>query len=229
MKKLTAFVSSLLLVTATLCADTVVVQKVEGAGQSMEMTMKLKNGKARVDVNPQISTIIDGSTGDIVTLMHAQKSYMKMPAATTKALMERLKAAQAGSASATPAAGASKLQPTGKKETVNGYNTEIYTASIGDVKVTYWIAKDFPNFAKVLSEMMATQQSGPIAAMTKGLAPEPKDFPGMPIKTEIDNNGQKFTSTIVSVKEEAVADSEFDAPADYKEMSMPTFPTQPPQ
>src|SRR5215210_7640566 len=71
-------------------ADMVIVQKVDGAGQSGEMTMKIKGDKVRTEVNPQISTITNATTGDVTTVMHEQKSYMTMPASSTKALMEQM-------------------------------------------------------------------------------------------------------------------------------------------
>ena len=84
MNAITLLCSSLLLFAASLRADTVIVQKVEGAGQFSEMTVKLKNGKALMEVAPQISTIYDSGTGDVITIMHAQKMYVKLPAATAK-------------------------------------------------------------------------------------------------------------------------------------------------
>ncbi len=203
-------------------ADMVIVQKVEGAGQSGEMTMKFKGDKIRADVSPQVSTITDATTGDVTTLMPAQKSYMIIPASSTKALMEQMqKQMQQQTASGSPAPNP-KPVATGRKETINGYETEEYTCQFGGMKVEYWIAPNFPNWANVLAAMTKFQQGG-LAAMTKGLMPSPSDFKGMPIKTEVDMNGQKITTTLVSVNEQPVADTEFQIPAGYTQMKMPSF------
>ena len=70
-------------------------------------------------------------------------------------------------------------------------------------------------------------QSGTISAMGKGLMPEIKDMPGMPMKTEIVLNGKKVTTTIISAKEENVDPKSFDIPAGYKEISSPELNFQP--
>src|SRR5688500_115410 len=63
---------SLLLLALTAHADLVIVQKVESPQQSGNMTIKVKDAKARADIAAQISTITDGATGDTITLMHTQ-------------------------------------------------------------------------------------------------------------------------------------------------------------
>jgi hypothetical protein len=62
-------------------------------------------------------------------------------------------------------------------------------------------------------------QSGGISAMAKGVMPEVKDFPGMPLKTEMDLGGKKLNITIVSVKEQPVDPAIFKIPNGYKEIS----------
>jgi hypothetical protein len=107
-------------------ADYVIVQKVDGALQSGNMTIKIKDAKVRTDVAAEISTITDGASGDTITLMHGQKSFMKIPAERSKALVAQLqKLRGGGDAPAAPP----KLTPTGKKEKVDKYDCEIFTWS----------------------------------------------------------------------------------------------------
>ena len=54
-------------------ADLTIVQKVEGAGPVADMTVKIKGEKARIDATPQISTIIDGKTGEMINLMKGHR------------------------------------------------------------------------------------------------------------------------------------------------------------
>ena len=216
----TAALFSLLIVAAN--ADVTIVQKVDGPGQAGEMTMELKDSKARTNLSGQISTITDMESGDVITLMHAQKSFMKMSGATTKALMEQMK----NMTKATGGPMAAKPQPTGKKEKINGYDTEEYASEFGMIKMNFWIAKDFPGSATVLAEMKKLQQGSPFGG--KALIPGGDELPGMPVRTEIDANGQKTTTTLVSVKEGPIDAKDFEVPSDYKEMKMPAMPSMPP-
>ena len=65
MKSLRLFAIAFLAGLATVRADLTVVQKVEGTEGLQRITMKVKGDKARVEVSPQITTIIDGKSGAI--------------------------------------------------------------------------------------------------------------------------------------------------------------------
>ena len=219
MKHAVASLASLLASAMVLRADLVIVQKVDGAGQSGEQTIKIKGDKARTDLAQTVSVIADGATGGSVTLMHTPKTYLKVAPEQNRAMMDKLQSSRPGTEP-------TKLQPTGRKEKVGEYECEIFTANLGAVAVTYWIAKDFPNYQAVLAQMEKLQ-AGSISAMGKGLMPELKDFPGMMIKTEMDLAGKKVVTTLVSVKEENVDPASFKIPANYREISAPALNFQP--
>jgi hypothetical protein len=200
-------------------ADLVIVQKVEGGGQSGDQTIKIKGDKARSDLAQAVSMITDGATGEMTTLMHTGKTFLKVSAAQTKAMLEQLQKLR-------PSGEPPKLQPTGKKEKIGEYECEIFTTNLGGLTVTYWLAKDFPNYQAVLAQLEKFQ-AGAISAMGKGLMPELKDFPGMMMKTEIDISGKKTTTTLVSAKEENVDPAVFNIPAGYKEVTSPALNFQP--
>jgi len=210
MKRLLSLLAALTLPATFLHADLVIVQKVEGGGQSGEQTIKIKGDKARTDLAQPVSMLTDGSTGDSVTLMHAQRSFLKVPASQQKAMIEQV---QKMRGNAEPP----KLVDTGKKEKMAGYECEVFTANLGFVNITYWIAKDFPNFKSVSAQMQRVQ-SASTSAMSKGVMPDLKDFPGMAVKTEMDLNGQKISVTVVSVKDEPVDANLFTVPPGYKEV-----------
>src|SRR5438093_1307863 len=84
-------------------ADLVIVQKVEGGAQSGEMTMKIKGDKARTDFSPAASAIIDAATGDVITLRHDRKSFIRITAAAAKELAQRMKKTEAENGGDTPA------------------------------------------------------------------------------------------------------------------------------
>ncbi len=214
MKPLLFAVALVLSLTATR-ADFVIEQKVDGLGQqSGSIVVKIKETKARAELSPQISYIIDGVSGDSITLMHAQKGFMKVSAEQGKALMERMQK----SAAATP----SKPVATGKKENVDQWAAEIFTWSNGSLSVKYWVAKDFPNAAAIQSAMDKARAGG-LGAMNKSMLPANSEFPGMVVKTEMKMKEKTVTSTIVSVKEEVVDTKQFEIPADYKELPTPAF------
>jgi hypothetical protein len=218
MRILSQSVAAFLLLTALVQADLVIVQKVEGTGQSGTLTMKMKDSKSRTDVAPQISTITDG-TGDVITLMHGEKVYMKIPLAQTQALMEQMKKLQppAPAGNAAP-----KLVATGKKEKIEKYDCEIYTWTTPLLTATYWVSKDYPNYAKIAAAIEKNGNSG-LAALAKDMAPKPSEMPGMIIKTEMALGPQKLTTTLVSVSEETLDPALFTIPADYKESPSPAF------
>src|SRR5690349_13912001 len=123
MKRLLLALVSLQLLSTLLQADLVVTQKVEGAGQAGDVTMRIKGDKVRADLPRDVSSITDTSTGEVVTLMHAQKTYLRIPPERTKALQERmqqLSGTQSGNESP-------KLKPTGRKEKVGEWDTEVFT------------------------------------------------------------------------------------------------------
>jgi hypothetical protein len=228
MKKI-AILCSLLLLAVQVRADMVINEVLDAGGQSQNLVIKVKGDKIRTDVGSQMSTIADAQTGDFITLLHAQKTYMKMSAAQTKVLIDQMRALHGGAKPDATPAEAPKFVDAGKGEKVNDYETEKFTAETPDVKFTFWVAKDFPNAAGVLQVMrkiQTTMQSK--LGDAAGKAPDLTQLPGLPVKTVIESNGQVITQTLVSVKEDAVADTDVAPPADYKEMAMPSMNGVPP-
>jgi len=215
-----------LTLAAALCAaslaraDVVLVQNIDGMGQSTQMTVTVGPTKVRTDVNPQISMITDTASGDGTTIMRAQQSYMVTTAAMSKAMMASA-LAQTGTLSTTPPAPVA----TGKTDKINGHDASEYTFSNGTLKCTYWICKDFPN-AKTVTDALMKLQSGGLASITKGLTPDLSTFPGVPVRTEVEFNGQKITTELVSATEQTVDPGQYEVPAGYTQIKMPAAPQQ---
>lgn len=222
--KLPLALAALLFAAGLTRADIVIVQKVNGAGQDGEMTVKVSKDKVRADVSPLVSTITDAATGDTVTLMHAQKCYIVISAAASRVMIDQMTKVMQQSGSA-PAASPAAPKATGRTDKINGYNAAEYTFSNGNIKATYWVAPDFPN-AKDVSDAFAKFQKGSLADMTKAFAPDVRTLPGVPIRTEVEINGQKVVTEIESVKEEPVDPTEYQVPAAYTEMKLPAAPAQ---
>lgn len=194
-------------------ADLVLVQRVEGGGQSGDQTIYIKDGKSRADLAGSLSLITDAATGDAFTLKHAERTFMKIPAIQSQAMLAELRK-QRGEAPPP------QLQPTGKKEKVGEYECEIFTADLGKLTVQYWIARDFPN-AAAIQQQLAAAQSGALALASQGLMPDPASFPGLTLKTVLELSGKKVTTTTVSVRETPVAATQFELPRTYKETASP--------
>ncbi len=214
MKKLT-LITTLILSVAAVRADIVVVQKMESPVLNGDITMKIKGDKGRVDMpgGPvgQMSMIIDGASGEISTLMHGQKMAMKMSGAQLKSAIDQSKKA---------AGTAEKPKATGKIEKIGEWDAEIYEVNLGGMPAKIWVAAKFPNAAKLRAEMSKMSKS-----MGQGASdPYSLDIPGMPVKSEIESPLGKMTTTVTKAVEEAVDAKEFEIPAGYQKMDMPSIP-----
>lgn len=202
---------------ATARADLTIVQQMNGAEGLHKITFKVKGDKARVEVNPQVTTIIDAKSGDLTTLLNDKKTVMRISGERAKAMAEMAKSfvKEENPEQALP-------KPTGRKETIKGYETEEYVTDSPKYHASYWVAKSYPNYEGILQQM-ALLQRGAFAGITKGM-PDYHALPGLPMRTEIKTSGQgEITSTIESVSLEPLPASEFETPAGYSEMKMPDF------
>src|SRR4051812_4835151 len=108
-------------------ADFTIVQKVEkkeakGKNEGGEITLKVKGDKIRMDPSPKMTMIVDGKTGDTITLLNEQKKVVRISGEKAKAIAE-MAAKYGGKNTEKP-----KLTPTGKKMTINGYEADEYVA-----------------------------------------------------------------------------------------------------
>lgn len=219
MKRFTCAALIALAVTASVRADLTIVQKIEGAGALREMTMKIKGAKVRIEPTPEVTSIYDGKSGEIVNIMKSQKMVMRMSA-------DQAKAAAAMAGNQPSAQGAKpgekvKVTPTGKKEKINGYDTEEYVAETPDYKASYWVAKSYPEVDSIMKQLQATNSEA-LSAGSMGM-PDFRDFPGLALRTNVSMGGQNYSTTIVAVKLDPLPDTEFAVPEGYTEMKMPSM------
>ena len=211
-------------------ADLTILQKVERAGSATNMTIKLKGDKVRIEASPQLTTIIDGKTGEITNLMNDQKTVVRISAEKAKAVTNMINKFDAKK----EGAGKVKLTPTGQKETVDGYETEQYTYDGPDFKATYWIASNYPEGAAILAQLQSIKSEFWDAANAG--APDLRDFPGLPVRTRVTTTkhnqpakpggaalggATEITTTIISANQNPISDAEFTAPNDFKETKLP--------
>lgn len=207
--------------TVALQADLVLVQKVENMGMDGEVTMKIKGDSIRMDVSKDMSVVLDGVSGSMTSIMHEKKEFITLDGAAIQQMMKSVAAASQAKGGKPPEV---KLVATGKTEEIAGVKTEIYELAGAPQKGSFWIAKDYPNGAAILAALKKLQDL-PMSKMASEMAPQPTDFPGVPVKTEIEiAPGQKVTTSLLSAKEETLDATLFEAPKDYKAMAMPMLP-----
>jgi hypothetical protein len=202
----------------------------ELARAGTNMTIKIKGDRARIDASPNLTTIFDGKTGEVINLLKDQKTVVRISPDKLKAVTDMLdKFSEKKAAAEKP-----KLAPTGQKETVNGYETEEYTYDGPGFRAIYSIAPDYPDGAAILAQLQSIKSEFWDAANTK--MPDFRDFPGLPIRTRMilkkempaatpdatpSGHAAEITSTITSVSHNPINDSEFTVPADFKETKLP--------
>jgi hypothetical protein len=213
MKALAFLLTLTAALTLSARADFTVVQKVEGKGQVNEITLKIKGDKVRMEATPQITMIVDGRTGDMITLMNAQKKIVRISGDKAKAIAE-MAVKYGGTTTEKP-----KLVATGKKMTINGYEAEEYFAESKAFKVHYWIAPSFPNSAEILKQLQAIIPAA-WNDLAKGMI-DYRDLPGFPLRTQVTVDNGEIVSTVVAVKTDALSDAEFLPPKDFQEVKIP--------
>jgi Domain of unknown function (DUF4412) len=215
MRTIFAVLSSLTLVVFAAKGDYIIKQEVETMGHIQQISMKIKDAKARLDTE-QTSTIIDSNTGETIMLIHGQKVFLKIAPEQLKAQSEAVKSLMGTKGDETPSE--IELKPTGKKQSINGYETEEYVTSLNGTDMSIFISKDFPDFMKII-EAVNVIQKGPGMDIFRTMAISPTKYPGMPIRTEAKFLGQRVVVTLESVQQTDLTDADFSLPADYKELN----------
>ena len=202
-------------------ADLTIVQKVEGPGQNGEITVKIKGDKERMDAPSQPTRIIDGKTGEMTDLLNEKKSFIRISAQQMKAAAETINKFDDGKQPSPH-----KLTPTGKKETINGYETEEFVYETPQFKASFWVATKYPGAADILKQMQAPV-SGAWKPSNMGM-PDYTDFAGLPLKTVISIGDNQVATTITSIKKDSISAAEFDIPKDFQELKKPLDAAPPP-
>ncbi|MDP9005008.1 MAG: DUF4412 domain-containing protein [Verrucomicrobiota bacterium] len=195
--------------------DLTIVQKMEAGGSVTQITIKLKGEKARIEMAPAVTTIIE-KNGDMITLMNKERKFLRISADKSEAIAEMANKYAGHTRGSVETA---KLMATGKRETISGYETEEYVREGPSFKATYWIASTYPDGAAIVKRLQAIVPAAWNDA-AKGVL-DYRDFPGLPLRTKVKTAGKEITSTIVSINQDALSDAEFSVPTDFEEMKAP--------
>ena len=210
----------LLFSTAILRADLVLEQQASDTNRTSTVIIKIHGDKMRLDQpDDNLSVIVDLKTRDSITLLTTNKTYLQRSGADIQWRLEKEKKKTGGTnemdAMPVPAL------DTGKSETVNGYNTKIYTWSgARGLTETLWVAESFPNYEAIRAELNKLDKfndSGP----HRNAQPQLSPLPGMVLKSESEFEGHKLTTTLVSAKVEPLDAALFELPADYSPWKAP--------
>lgn len=196
-------------------ADFTIVQKVENKGQANELTLKVKGDRVRMEASPEMTMIVEGKTGDMITLINTQKKFMRISGDKSKAIAEM--AAKYGATTTEKP----KLVATGKKTTINGYEAEEYLAETSKFKASYWIAPKFPGSVEILKQLQAVIPTA-WNDLAKGML-DYRDLPGLPLRTQVKLGDEEVTSTVVAIKQDPLSEAEFAVPKDFQEVKMPNM------
>jgi hypothetical protein len=215
--------------SSALFADMTVVQKIHTGsimGQPPKdsvMTMKVKGNKSRIE---------DSTSGTWMLVdLTANKMYTVQPAKKEVMSMSLDMASKAGDMFGQMSQNAKSSLTKGTETTViNGYKCEQYhlttTGGMLNLEATYWVtsdvdSKEYAPFRKYSESVLKMLKMDDLSKLQ-----------GMPIRSEttMDMMGQKIdvTSEIQSITHDAIPDSSFVIPPDYKiqEMKMPEMPKQ---
>jgi hypothetical protein len=216
------FLVFLLLSRIPLFADVVFVQEetqqTPGRTNKIKQTTKVKNGKMRIDMDApgfSLSVIHNRITGGGMTLFHQNKTYVEANASNIKEGAE--KTVDQMEEMGRLGMERPKIQATGKKGLINGWQAEEYVAESEFLKATYWFAKEL---LPLHQEINKTAHDPRYDALNQQF-PDPASFPGMPVLTTreqkmSDGATIKTTVKLISIKAEPVSESEFSVPAGYK-------------
>jgi hypothetical protein len=207
-------------------ADLMLVQASGDTNATYPATLRLHGNRLRLDqqenTNGGYAVIIDLDTRDSLTLLPKEKKFLKRSGADILKNLALDKKLFGGTNESyqVPAPAVA----TGKTETVNGYETEIYTW-IGAHKLTetLWVAKGFSNYENIRRELAKLDRfndAGPHRNAQPALSP----LPGMVVKSELTLSGQKKTTMLVSATVEPADATLFDLPADYSLWQSPVKP-----
>jgi len=195
--------------------DLTVVQKIEGAGSVNQLTIKIKGDKARIEASPEMTTLIDGRSGDMINLMNGEKKFVRISADKAKAMAQMV----SKYGGAPDSAEKPKLIPSGRKETIHGQEAAEYVSEAAASKASYWIALNYPDGAAILKQLQAvTPEAWRDAA--KGML-DYRDLPGIPLRAQITMRGKEMTTTIVSIRQDPLSDAEFVPGKDFQEIKIP--------
>ncbi|MEK0445548.1 MAG: hypothetical protein RLZZ399_869 [Verrucomicrobiota bacterium] len=179
-----------------------------------KQTLSIQDSKCRADFEGGMLaglSVIMTPGNDSVYLHHPSKALYRVSPEEMQRQFENSPAAQMVKESLN-----TKPQPTGKTETIEGYETEIYTLKSNLMEANFWVAKNFPQFDQIQAAFRSMERfASPNNPITGGI----HSLPGLIVQSETNSFGIKQTQKLVSSKESPLRAELFDAPQNYQPAS----------
>ena len=204
-----------------------VIQEIESPATGktpVRFTTKSLTPWMRIEMKDSV-TLVNSTSGDIITLLPSQKTYIRIPGSIAQKMKDLASRFQPAETAEQPAPEAPpEFEPTGRKETIQGYECGEYRVKNGGGSLSVWIAKD-PAAAALFREylqMLASSQSDkdPLAFTREPLEMIPPDL-GLPVRVDYQAGPASVSMTLISVKKQKFDPAEFAPPRDYKPLSLP--------
>jgi hypothetical protein len=219
MNRMIVAVASLACFSLSARADYIIKEQFENSGVVQQITVKIRDTKVRMDAGERMSALIDLKTGVTTLLLHPNKAFLKIGPEEIKEQRKALKE-MLGQNLENPAD--VQLNPTGKQEKINGFDTEEYTTTFDGIQMSIFIAKRYPDYQKIV-EALYRIQNGPVMETFQSMSIPPDKYPGLPVRTTQTILGQKVTMTLDSAQETNLPDTDFAIPPEYKELNPPAI------
>lgn len=204
-----------------------IVYRMEFKGKQGELTYVVKGPKVRQETRlagvPQGAyQIIDYSTGDVITVMPAQRKYVKANYKQLAAALKGMGTAGAGANDKTASA-AQGIAPTGRKETIAGYSCEVYADKSGSESC---IATGLGRFVAMEGGAGANAGGGTGAPQSPALAQRFREG-ALPLRMKLVQRDGAMMITGTKIAPGSPPASAFVVPAGYEELRMPAGLAQP--
>lgn len=208
-----------------------IVYRMEFKGKQGELTYLVKGPKVRQETRfagmPQGAyQIIDYSTGDVITVMPAQRKYLKANYKQLGAALKGMGAAGADAGSKTPSA-AADIAPTGRRETIAGYSCEVYADKSGSESciatgLGHFVAMSGASGANAAGGGMGPPQSPALARLAQRF----RDG-ALPLRMKLAQRDGAMMITATKIEPGSPPASAFVVPPGYEEIKMPAGLAQP--
>lgn len=179
----------------------------------VEILTKVKDHKLRMDMEGPMtgkaSTIVDAKSGDVVTLLHDQKMFMKIPGGFARQLQQQ----QQLEDEKLP-----EFRPTGRSETIGGYKCKEYTAVEDGEEISVWISEEAPLSDSAMELLQGLEgDHDPF----KGYFQMIEEQKGFPMRVVVSSPQANFRMEVTGIRETEIDSAAFVPPADYKTFEMP--------
>lgn len=191
---------------------TVRMKMTAGRGQSQEITLHVKDGYQRADIEAgrgnTVSMITDVAKQQVLILMPEQKMYMVQPLQDLTAVAEKMNKSDDVT-----------FEKTSETEKILGYTCTKYIATSKDMTNDIWATEELGRFMGVTGANPMGGRRGAQAKPAWEKVLLGKDF--FPLRVVSRNGkGEQFRMEAVAIDKAAQPDSLFTPPADFRKFDL---------